>query len=523
MLMFLLNLLLVIIPCHGKVVARRSTSVPNKATTSKRRDDVQTLPIRLDRSLRNQPQQVHAALRSAIVDGLLAPGLRLPSTRILAEQLGVRRNAIVAAYEQLLSDGLAEARHGAGTFVAAQLPAPPPAAPVAELVVRTTPHRPFALGFTLTDPSLLKQLANASRRRIALASSQALGYGDPRGSLHLRTQVAHYLAANRGIRSDPSCIMIVNGTQHGLRLCVEALLKPGSSVWFEDPGYYASRETLRATGMKLVPVPIDAEGIVVTSGEKADARARAVYVTPSHQFPTGVAMSMARRVALLNWAKAARAFIFEDDYDSEYRFAGPPLTALAGIGGEHVIYIGTFAKTLFAGLRLAYLVLPPSVVGRVVAARASHDRFPPCFVQDALADLMADGVIAAHMRRMRPRYRQARDAVAETLEKSAQGNLHIAAPAQGLHLLATLPSGAPKDAATAIRAHAGIECRLLSDARIVQHGPDGFILGFSGFATKDLIDAAKRLASAAQAVLQGTPPRRRAHPPGRAFPSPVGE
>jgi GntR family transcriptional regulator/MocR family aminotransferase len=509
-------LLLVNGSCHDKVVAASSTLMQNKATTSRRRrDEVLTLPIRLDRSIRGQPQQVHGALRTAIVDGLLAPGLRLPSTRALAEQLGVRRNAIVAAYEQLLSDGLAEARHGAGTFVAAHLPAPPPAAPIAEIKVRTTPHRPFGLGFTLTDPLLLKQLANASRRRIMLASTDELGYGDPRGSLHLRTQVAHYLAANRGIRCDPSCIMIVNGTQHGLRLCVEALLKPGSSIWFEDPGYYASRETLRAVGMTLVPVPIDAEGIVVTSGERADACAKAAYVTPSHQFPTGVAMSMARRVALLSWAKTAKAIIFEDDYDSEYRFAGPPLTALAGIGGEHVIYIGTFAKTLFASLRLAYLVLPPGVVGRVVAARASHDRFPPRFMQDALADLMAEGVIAAHMRRMRPRYRQARDAVAETLEKHAADCLHIAAPAQGLHLLATLPAVAATDAAIAIRERAGIECRLLSDARIVQRGPDGFILGYSGFATNDLIDAAKRLSRAAHEVLAGSPratPHRRRRP-----------
>jgi GntR family transcriptional regulator/MocR family aminotransferase len=473
----------------------------NKATTSKRRrDDVLALPIRLDRALRNQPQQVHSALRTAIVDGLLAPGLRLPSTRGLAEQLGVRRNAIVAAYEQLLSDGLAEARHGAGTFIAAQLPAPPLAAPIAELEIQTTPRRPFGLGFTLVDAILLKRLAGASRRRIALATADELGYGDPRGSVHLRTEVAQYLAANRGIRCDPSCILIVSGTQHAIRLCVEALLTPGDPVWFEDPGYYASRNTLRAAGM--TPVPIDAEGMVVTAGEKAMAGAKAAYVTPSHQFPTGVTMSMARRVALLNWARSASAYIFEDDYDSEFRYAGPPLTALAGIGGERVIYIGTFTKTLFAGLRLAYLVLPPALVARVVAARASHDRFPPRFMQDAVADLMADGVIPAHMRRMRVRYRQARDAVAEALEQTAKGTLLLAAPPQGLHLLATLPPGAPKDAATVIRAHAGIECKLLSDARIVQRGPDGFILGFSGFATGDLVDAARRLGLAARAVLK---------------------
>jgi GntR family transcriptional regulator/MocR family aminotransferase len=482
--------------------------MPNPATTSRRRDDVLALPIRLDGAIRGQSQQVHAALRSGIVDGLLAPGLRLPSSRALAEQLGVRRNAIVAAYEALLSDGLVEARHGAGTYVAAQLPAPQAAAPSAELDIRIPAPRPFALGVTLVDAALLKRLAAASRRRIAQAAPDELGYGDPRGSLHLRTRVAQYLAANRGVRCDPSCILIVSGTQHGLRLCIDALLAPGDAVWFEDPGYVASRHTLSTTGAKLVPVPVDGEGIVVSAGEKACVGAKAAYVTPSHQFPTGVAMSMARRIALLEWARKAGAYIFEDDYDSEYRFAGPPLTALAGIGGERVIYLGTFAKTLFAGLRLGYLVVPPALVARVVAARAAQDRFPPAFMQEALADLMADGVIAAHMRRMRPRYRQSRDVVAEALGRHAKGSLELSAPAQGLHLLATLPSGAPKGTARLIRERAGIECRLLSDARIVQRGPDGFILGYAGFATKDLADAARRLGRAAQEVLRDQGSRR---------------
>src|ERR1700704_4937620 len=185
------------------------------------------------------------------------------------------------------------------------------------------------------------------------------------------------------------CVVIVSGTQHGIRLCVDALLSPGDAVWMEDPGYYAARNTLETVGMKLVPLTVDARGIVVASGLRFNAAAKAAYVTPSHQFPTGVTMSMARRVALLDWARASKAWIIEDDYDSEFRFAGPPLTALAGLGAERVIYVGTFTKTLFAGLRLAYLVLPPGVVERVVRARAAHDRFPPQFMQDAVADLIS--------------------------------------------------------------------------------------------------------------------------------------
>jgi GntR family transcriptional regulator/MocR family aminotransferase len=465
-------------------------------TTSPRRRDGLDFPIGLDRSIRNHGQQVHAALRAAIVDGLLGPDMKLPSSRRLAEQLGVRRNAIVAAYEHLFSDGLIEARHGAGTYVAAQLPARPEASPPVPFKIAQPQRRAFALGHTHADAALLRRLGSHVRRRIATASGDELGYGDPRGAEHLRTQIAQHLAANRGIKCDPGCVVIVSGTQHGIRLCADALLSPGDAVWMEDPGYYAARNTLEAVGMKLVPVPVDGSGIVVASGLRSNPSAKAAYVTPSHQFPTGVTMSMARRVALLEWARASKAWIIEDDYDSEFRFAGPPLTALAGLGAERVIYVGTFTKTLFAGLRLAYLVLPPAVVERVVRARATHDRFPPRFMQDAVADLISDGVLAAHTRRMRSRYREARDALATTLEHAAGGALRIAVPTQGLHMLAYLPHGVPQDSAMQIRQVADVEAQLLSEMRIKRRGPDGFILGFSGHSIKDLTAAAQRLGRA---------------------------
>jgi GntR family transcriptional regulator / MocR family aminotransferase len=303
---------------------------------------------------------VHAALRSAIVDGLLSPRLKLPSSRGLAEQLKVRRKAIGAAYEHLLSDGLVEARHGAGTYFAAELPSLPSASPAAAPYLESIQRGVFALGHTRADARLLRRLGSAVRRSIVTATTEELGYGDPRGSARLRSRIAQNLAASRGIRYDPSCVIVVSGTQHAIRLCVDALLSRGDTIWMEDPGYYAAQTTLKAAGMKLVPVPVDAEGIVVAAGLMADAVAKAAYVTPSHQFPTGVTMSMSRRVALLEWARSSQSWVFEDDYDSEFRYAGPPLTALAGIGGERVIYVGTFTKILFAGLRLAYVVLKRS-------------------------------------------------------------------------------------------------------------------------------------------------------------------
>ena len=476
------------------------------ATTLSRKRQVLDLPVRLDPSIRNQSRQVHAALRSAIVDGLLSPGLKLPSSRALAEQLKVRRNTVVAAYEHLLSDGLVEARHGAGTYVAAELPSLRPASPAAAL--RLDPIQPesiqrsaFALGCTRADTPLLRRLGASVRRCIVTATTEELGYGDPRGSARLRSQIAQNLAASRGIRCDPSCVIVVSGTQHAIRLCVDALLSRGDAIWMEDPGYYVARTTLNAAGIRLVPVPVDAEGIVVTAGLAADATAKAAYVTPSHQFPIGVTMSMSRRVALLEWARSSQSWVFEDDYDSEFRYAGPPLTALAGIGGERVIYVGTFTKILFAGLRLAYVVLPPRAVAGVIAARAAFDRFPPRFMQDAVADLMADGTLSAHTRRMRTYYREARDVVAEVLTRAACGTLRVVVPTQGLHLIAYLRRRVPHRVVTEIKRRAGVEVKLVSETRIIRSEEDGFILGYSGYDIRELTAAAERLGRSANEII----------------------
>jgi GntR family transcriptional regulator/MocR family aminotransferase len=416
--------------------------------------------------------------------------------------LGVRRNAIVAAYEHLASDGLVEARHGAGTFVAQRLPAPSAPIKPQHIDVPAMQRVPFTLGYTHVDRGLLKSLAGFTRRRISWAAIDDLGYGDPRGSAYLRDQVARYLAANRGVRCDPACIMIVAGTQHAIRLCADALLSPGDRVWVEEPGYPVTHTTLRVAGLNLVPVCVDAAGIDVEAGASACATAKAVYVTPSHQFPTGVTMSMPRRIALIDWARKSNAWIIEDDYDSEFRYAGPPLTALAGLGSDRVIYIGTFTKILFASLRLAYVVLPPGLVEPVISARAALDRFPARFMQDAVADLIADGTLAAHVRRVRSRYREARDAVVAEFRRSAGESFIFAVPDQGLHLLLRLRRDHPKGMARRIRDAAGVECRLLSDTRLLQQGPDGFILGFSGYAIDELQSAARRLGLAAREHLR---------------------
>lgn len=448
-----------------------------------------------------QATRVNAGLRDAILGGRLPAGTRLPSSRALAAQLGVRRNAVIQAYEQLGSDGLVEGRLGSGTFVAARLPSGPLSLGSGDGPVGP-PHPvpgsgPFAVGRTHPDPALLSQLGRLVRRSLVAPSPEPFGYGDARGSEALRRAIAGHLAATRGIACDPGRILVTSGTQQAVRLMADVLLRPGHTVWMEDPGYPAARRCFEAAGARVVPVPVDGAGLDVAAGRTRAPDAALAYVTPSHQFPTGVTMAMERRLALLDWARDAGAYVLEDDYDSEFRYAGPPLTALAGIDGNgRVIYLGTFSKTLFPGLRIGYAVLPPALLAPVAAARIAADRFPSTLGADAVTELMATGGFAAHVRRMRVRYRAARDLLAAVLPQASGGLLQVQAPDQGLHLLALLPPGWPPGSAATIRSAAGVEAWLLSDTRLEPAAPDGFVLGFSGHSLPELRQAADRLGRA---------------------------
>jgi GntR family transcriptional regulator / MocR family aminotransferase len=471
-------------------------------TTLRRARGLPELPLVLDRKIHGQPAQLHASLRQSILEGRLQAGMRLPSTRSLALQIGLGRNAVIAAFEHLISDGLLETRPGSGTYVAKVLPERTNSAVVTPLVVAAVPSKPFALGRTHKDALILKQLGIATRRHILSAVTPDRGYADPRGNDRLRQQIAEQLRATRGIMCDASHIMLTSGTQHALRLCAEALLKAGDAVWFENPGYPASRSALTASGLKVVPVSVDGEGLVVAEGIRRAPRARAVYVTPSHQFPMGVPMSLGRRIELLDWARRSDAWIFEDDYDSEFRYAGAPLTALAGIdGGNHVVYLGTFSKVLFSSLRIAFAVLPPRIAARVVAARAAHDRFPPGFIEAGVADLMADGALAAHVRRMRSRYQLARDVVTRELVASSAGLLSTKLPAQGMHMVVFLPAGVDRERADAIRRAAGVEAWLVSETTMGKAEREGFVIGFAGHELPALAAAARCLGRATRELI----------------------
>ncbi len=429
---------------------------------------------------------LYAELRRLIESGALPPGAKLPPSRDLATRLGLARGAVVAAFEMLVADGFAEARVGAGTFVAGAVPHVPVVGPVAA----PTPEPaalPGELGLALADRRTLDQFRAILHRQMARPPAAQFAYGDARGDAGLRAEVAEYLRMARGVRCHANQILLTNGTQGALDLIARAVLGPGDAVWIEDPGYPMAKAAL--CEMRLIPVPVDAQGLDVAAGIRSCPGARAAYVTPSHQFPTGVALSMPRRLALLDWAAQAGAWIIEDDYDSEFRHAGPPLTALQGMDGQgRVIYVGTFSKALFPGLRIGYLVLPEALLAPVIALRRRVDRYPPVLAEATLAEFLREGHFASHLRRARRGVRAARDALVAALDGAG---FTVQPPEQGLHLLLPLPHGCDDRAMAQAARRQGFGVRALSPMYLVAP-QSGLVIGFSGFAPEVLALAARR-------------------------------
>lgn len=463
---------------------------------------------------------VRRQAREAILSGALRPGTRLPPTRVLAAELGVARATIVLAYEQLLAEGYLAARAGSGTYVASDLssvvdaPASPPArsGPAPEPPPRAATYadafggapfadeRPFNTGRTLLDAAAQAAWTRAGRRALRAFGPEHLGYGDPCGDPELRALIAAYLAAARGVRCGPEQVIVTSGAQHALDLVIRILLGPGTPVWVEDPGYGWTLQALLAGQAQVHPVPVDREGLVVAEGVAAAPRARAVFVTPSHQYPLGVPLSMARRLELLAWARQTGAWVVEDDYQSEFRYAGAPLTALQGLdGGERVLYVGTFNKAIFPGLRLGYLVAPHALLPALGNARQTIDRQPPTLTQAMVAGFMREGDFAAHVRRRRIAYRAQRDALVGELRAALGDVLEVEAPGQGMHLVAHLKDGRCDIEAERAAAEAGVIVRAVS--RLYREAPPrpGLILGFSGFPVAAMRPAVARLAAALRA------------------------
>ncbi|MFI1375855.1 PLP-dependent aminotransferase family protein [Streptomyces longwoodensis] len=363
------------------------------------------------------------ALRDAVRDGRLAPGERLPATRRLAEELGISRNTVKAAYDQLVAEGFLTARQGSGTRVAS-LPAPD--AGPAEAAARAREPR-FDLRPGSPDVGAFPAAAwlRALRRAIASAPSLAYDYGDPRGRIELRTALSGYLGRARGVVAPPERIVITSGYVQGLALLTRVL--DGSTLAMEDPGLPFHREVVRRNGGRVVPVPVDDRGLLVE--ELGDAAA--VVVTPAHQYPTGVTLHPGRRRALGDWARARDALVVEDDYDGEFRYDRQPVGALQGMAPGQVVYLGTASKTLGPALRLGWMVLPPHLVDAVADAKLHSDHHTETIGQLALAELIDSHAYDRHVRASRLRYRRRRDLLLDRLG----GRRGVRGIAAGLHAL----------------------------------------------------------------------------------------
>ena len=478
----------------------------------------------------NEPiyRQIHSILCQAILDGRVASGVPLPSSRSLAKQIGVSRTSVVEAFDLLTAEGYVESRQGSGTFVAdledLELIAPP-IQPVettgwsgkirqkerVDLLAEigrsakdnATDLRPFAAGRCTLDARTRDAWRRVAAPHYRSLGEAHLGYSSPQGSERLREQIAAYIAASRSVVCDPSQIVIVSGTQQAIDIVIRTLLTPESRVWIEDPSYPSTSAALDARGVESVPIPIDKNGLMVKAGKSLAPDAECVFVTPSHQFLTGAVMSMPRRLELLRWAEKAGAWIVEDDYDSEYRYAGRPIAALKGLDScGSVIYVGTFSKVLFPGLRLGYLVAPPALVDAFSGCRALLDRHPSTIQQEILADFLAEGHFLSHIRRTRSLYKEALDVTIDGLNQALYGHLRIRKPDAGMQLVVDLPHDVSDvDVCQALRKN-GVVARPLSPLfRTEEHRRPGIVLGFTGYPLVELTRVARRAGDVMKEVI----------------------
>jgi GntR family transcriptional regulator/MocR family aminotransferase len=471
-------------------------------------------------------RQIYEGYRRAVLEGRLRAGERLPPTRVLAGELGVSRLPVLHAFDQLVAEGYCESRIGAGTFVADAVPeepdgrrgpagvpaptVPPGARPLGSGPIReaTGPppwllgSGPFSIGGTARDHFPLKSWATLVARHARALQPEDLRYGDRRGLRAFREAIAGYLRVARGVRCGPDQVMVTNGSQQALELTARALIDPGSPVWFEEPGYWGARGALTMAGARLEPVPVDAEGLDVAAGIARCPEARAVFVTPSHQFPLGSTMTASRRLQLLRWARRAGAWIIEDDYNSEYRYESLPITALQGLDMDwRVVYIGTFSKVLAPALRLGYLVLPPDLVERFAAIRWTMDIAPAGFWQAVLTEFLNGGHFGRHLRRTSKLYRERRSVLIEALKRELGGAVGVLGARAGLHLVVTLPPPVDDHAVAARAAQEGLRVMPLSWCFLGSRRRPGLVLGYGDTSVEEIPEAVRRLRRALSAVM----------------------
>lgn len=446
-------------------------------------------------------QQIARQIRALVLSGRLKPQTKLPSTRALSDELNVARATVVEAYEQLLSEGYLETRSGSGTRVAAELPETLLTSPPGERAKETPrgggkrePARPFRSGLVDWENFPHEEWGRLLGRFWRNPPVTLLEHNDPFGWMALREAISRHLYEWRGISCAAEQVIVTAGGLDAFDLIGRAVLKDGDEVWFEEPGYPTARRIFSLGGVTAVPVPVDAEGLVVDEGMKRGPAARAAFVTPARQYPTGVTMPLARRLELLDWAAEADAIVIEDDYDSEYRYVGRPLPALMSLDKRaRVIYTGTFSKVFSPIVRLGYIVVPRALVQRFREERLSHGAPPSLMAQPALAEFMSSGDFAIHIRRMRRIYANRRNALIEALAAGDGTLFRIDASPAGLMLLLRLPPGVNDEDAVRALENQAIDVQSLSSHYAGRNRQHGLLLSFAGFSEDDLAKAARRL------------------------------
>jgi GntR family transcriptional regulator / MocR family aminotransferase len=465
-------------------------------------------------------------IRTAIVDGRLPPGSRLPSTRSFAHHYRVARGTVVAAFDQLAAEGYVEGSVGNGTFVRQALP---------QLLVNSKPVRQSARAiysgaslsargrqlasnrfpqlwsnlsvetFRLDRPALdafpVKLWSRIAARRLRSGARDLLGSGETLGFRPLREAIAAYVGLTRAVKCTADEVVITTGTQQSLDLIARLVLDPGDRAWVEDPGYAGATALLRALGSDVVGVPVDAEGIDSEAGRRHNRRARLAYVTPGCQFPLGATLSLPRRLALLRWAHEEDAWIFEDDYDSQLRFSGRPLAALQSLDSRGcVIYSNSFNKMLFPSLRLGFLVLPSRLVDAVRAARSITDRSRSVLDQATLCDFIAEGHMDQHMRRMRELYAARFDALVRSARRELGGLMELNPMHAGLQVVGWLAKDLEENETCRRAAEHGIDSVALSKLTIDRTMPPGLVLGVASADVRAIRRGVERLGRALREV-----------------------
>lgn len=486
------------------------------------------LLIELDPARGPLHRQLYAELRERILDGRLTPAERLPSSRALAEALAVGRNTVLEAFEMLAAEGYLEARQGSGSYVSASLPdpaphaaaralpsAPPPSPRLSAWARRGLSSRAyppalpppgarlqvdFRNGLLPGAPFPWPVLERLVRSRLAHPRPAEFQYGQPLGLLELRQAIVEYVTRARGVRCSVDQVVVTSGAQGVLDFVTRLLVDPGHVVALEDPGYLGARRAFVASGARLAPVPLDQHGL---RAEALPPDARLLHLTPSHQFPTGAVLPIGRRLAVLDWARRVDAWVLEDDYDSEYRYAGRPLAAMQGLAPERVIYGGSFSKALLPGFRLGFLIAPVELTEVLADVRYAIDRQPPSLEQQLAADFLRQGHFGRHLRRMRLVLAERRRALLAALGRHLPWWSWRDSGA-GLHLYLRLPDGLAEGEVIRLAAEAGIGLHGASQYyQRPEQAPPGLVLGYAHLRPAELSHWIERLGQALRPLARG--------------------